>query len=102
FAQFFLPNLLLEGVANGEFHITDPLQALNISGNLTATQLRINDDSIGTVIASSVYDKKKQSIQWDLHKTDNPEEGFKMGGTIGIGTNQTLAATFNLQKTNIG
>lgn len=101
FAQFFLPNLLLEGVANGQFQITDPLQALHISGDLTATYLRINNDSIGTVIASSAYDEKKQTIQWDLHKADSQEKNFTMGGTVGLGSNKTLAATFKLQNTNI-
>src|SRR5699024_1482623 len=101
FAPFFIPDILLEGIATGDFTVSHPLVSLHVEGHLKASQFRINDDSIGTVLAGATYYRKDEVIQCDVHKTDNTERNFAMKLLVVLGNNKAMKVIFNLHNTNI-
>ena len=64
FAPFFLPKNRLEGLVSGNILIEDPVNNPYISSNdIIAEGLRLDNDSIGNVKASVVYDNKTKQLK---------------------------------------
>ena len=101
FSQFFLPQVSLEGIADGEFHVADPLTALKVSGQLTASEVSMNGQPIGQVNASASYMEEKEALQWKIQQTAPEENNFTMEGLLGVGDNPAIAGDFQLNHTNI-
>lgn len=102
FAPFFIPNILLEGVANATIQVKDPLGNMHITGNLLASEVRVNNDSIGLVHAQISYNEQQSALGWKVFKNDDPSQNFSMQGLVGLSKeNQTLNGDFNLNHTNI-
>ncbi|HEX6334335.1 MAG TPA: translocation/assembly module TamB domain-containing protein, partial [Flavisolibacter sp.] len=54
-SPFLLKKERLEGLVSGEVVIEDPENKMNITGSLTADQLRLDNDSLGQVLVRSIY-----------------------------------------------
>jgi hypothetical protein len=64
FAPYFMPKNRLEGLLSGNIHIEDPTNNLKIiSENLQTKFLRLDNDSLGEVKASVVYDDKSGELK---------------------------------------
>lgn len=101
FSKIFIPDIHLEGVANGNFEVNHPLDTMKIKGKLTTTHFRINNDSIGKFTTSTFYNEQKSIFKWDIKKTNNPEKNFQIQGKVGLGENLQLQGNFDLNHTNI-
>lgn len=55
FSPFILPQNRLEGLASGTIKIEDPYKKFNITANLRTDELRLDNDSIGSVTAQAEY-----------------------------------------------
>ena len=53
----------LEGLVSGKVTILDPMGKYQVSNDLSLSQFRVNDDSIGTVIINGNYDQQTNSLQ---------------------------------------
>ncbi|MBL7931527.1 MAG: translocation/assembly module TamB domain-containing protein, partial [Bacteroidia bacterium] len=86
-------NLKMEGVLNGDVILSNPDKNLTFKGDLTASQLRINDNSIGQVIVTSNYHTKEKYISL---------QGFTSLGVLDEFGNQakniSFKGTYDLQK----
>lgn len=58
FSPFFLKKNRLEGLLSGTITIEDPAQRMNIVGEISTDQLRLDDDSIGQTRSSFSYNNK--------------------------------------------
>ncbi len=102
FSRFFIPGVLLEGIANAKITVEDPLGEMKVDGALMVSQLWVNDDSVGLVKAAATYDKKQELVGWRLNKTDHPENSFSGEGEMGVGPeNNKLQGVFILNHTDI-
>lgn len=102
FSQFLTTDTRMEGIANGQIRVDDPMGRLRANGTMTATQLRINNDSLGTVQAAGSYDHTLSEVNWKLFKNDNPSENFSMQGVVGLSKkNNRLQGDFTLNHTDI-
>lgn len=102
FAQFFFTNPALEGVADGTIVVDNPLGDMKATAHIDASQLRVNDDSLGRVSAVAGYDKRLETVQWDVSKTDDPSRNFSVRGAMGLGkTHKTLQGDFQLNHTDL-
>ena len=73
FSPFFLPKNRLEGLVSGNILIEDPANNLYASSNnIMAEGLRMDNDSIGDVKASVVYDNKTKKLKINGNTLDNP------------------------------
>ena len=103
FAQFFFTSPTLEGIADGTIVVDNPLGNLQATANVNMTQLRINNDSLGTVHTQVAYDKLEAALDWHVYKDDNPLRDFSMQGKTGLNkTNQLLQGDFQLNHTDLG
>lgn len=102
FAPFFVPNTLLEGIANATIQVKDPLGKMNITGNLLASEVRVNNDSLGLVHAQVNYNKQQSALSWNVFKNDEPTKNFSLQGLAGLSKkNQALQGNFTLNHTDI-
>lgn len=73
FAPFFLPKNRLEGLVSGSILIEDPANNPYITSNdITAEGVRMDNDSIGDIKASLVYDNKTKQLKAKGNSLDNP------------------------------
>lgn len=73
FAPFFMPKNRLEGLVSGNILIEDPINNPYITSNdITAEGLRLDDDSLGNVKASMVYDAKTKQLKAKGNTMDEP------------------------------
>jgi hypothetical protein len=64
FAPFFMPKNRLEGLVSGSILVEDPVNNLYITSNdIMAEGLRLDNDSLGNVKASLVYDNKTKQLK---------------------------------------
>lgn len=73
FAPFFLPKNRLEGLVSGNILVEDPSNNLYITSNdIIAEGVRMDNDSIGDIKASVVYDNKTKQLKAKGNTLDNP------------------------------
>ncbi len=73
FAPFFLPKNRLEGLVSGNILVEDPVNNPYISSNdIIAEGLRLDNDSIGNIKASIVYDNKTKQLKAKGNTLDEP------------------------------
>ncbi len=73
FAPFFLPKNRLEGLISGNILVEDPINNPYITSNdIIAEGLRLDNDSIGDVKASVVYDNKTKQLTAKGNTLDQP------------------------------
>jgi hypothetical protein len=74
FSPFFLPKNRLEGLVSGNILIEDPANNLYASSNnIVAEGLRMDNDSIGNVKTSVVYDNKTKKLKISGNTLDDPQ-----------------------------
>ena len=82
FAPLFLPKNRLEGLVSGNLLVEDPTNNLHItSDNILAEGLRLDNDSLGNVKASVVYNGKVKELKVKGN-TLNPENNLAIDGTV--------------------
>jgi hypothetical protein len=57
-SPFLMPDNRLEGLVNGNIVVEDPQNKLNILADLRTEELRLDNDSLGQVIASMAYNNR--------------------------------------------
>lgn len=83
------PNLIttrLEGIANGNIRVDDPMGSLQVTTDLTANNFRLNNDSIGVVKAKGDFNLETGLAAFDI-QSDNPLGGFSISGKVGLTKN---------------
>lgn len=70
FSPFLAKKNRIEGLLNGEATIEDPQKRFDINSNLTINALRLDNDSIGDVKATLVYDNKTGKAGIKANNTD--------------------------------
>ncbi|UYQ91093.1 translocation/assembly module TamB [Chitinophaga horti] len=73
----------IEGLANGNIAVVDPFNHLTINTDLTTSQLRVANDSIGVVTIKGDYDIKQGLTGVEI-KADNALADFLVQGNIGL------------------
>lgn len=102
FAQFFFTDPTLEGIADGTITVDNPLGDLKARASILATQLRVNNDSLGVVHAEATYDKTGAQAGWKVYKEDNPLQNFALAGGVGLSKkNDRLQGQFTLNHTDL-
>ena len=102
FAPFFVKNPVLEGLISGEARVEDPLGKFKVSWDADADQFRMNNDSVGTVKLSGLWDNEKKRASFHAI-SDNPQNNFNIDGIFdGSDTlNQQINATTKLVNANL-
>lgn len=91
----------IEGLANGTINVDDPFARLGVNGEIKASQLRIDNDSLGLVDLKGSYDQPTGLVTFDV-KSDNALASFFAKGSVGVSaTNKALDATADLNKASI-
>ncbi len=73
FSPFFLPKNRLEGLVSGNILIEDPANNLYASSNnIVAEGLRMDNDSIGDIKTTAVYDNKTKKLKINGKTLDDP------------------------------
>ncbi len=81
-APLFLPKNRLEGLVSGNLLVEDPTNNLHITAdNILAEGLRLDNDSLGNVKASVVYNGKSKELKVKGN-TQNPENNLAIDGTV--------------------
>lgn len=70
-SPFLTKDVRIEGLLNGEATIEDPQKRFDINSNLTVGALRLDNDSIGDVRASLIYDNKTGKLAIKANNFDN-------------------------------
>jgi hypothetical protein len=58
FSPFILPKNRLEGMASGKIKVEDPYKKFNVTANLRTDELRLDNDSLGSVTANADYNNE--------------------------------------------
>lgn len=91
----------VEGLLNGNIDIIHPFDKLSIAADLTSTQLRIDNDSIGLVKLKGGYSMQQGSVTFDV-AADNPMGNFTVKGTVGVSdSNRVLNASADMDHASI-
>lgn len=93
----------IEGITDGTIHITDPTQDLDVTAALRTRELRIDNDSIGTLNIDGSYLHRTGTATF-LVKSDNEGKNFQAQGKIGLSaTNKDIdaAVDFNAMSINL-
>jgi hypothetical protein len=72
---YFVTDPSIEGIANGQTIVEDPMGKPVLSSDLTINQFYFNGDSVGTVSVSGKYDNKADLINAQI-KSENPQYDF--------------------------
>lgn len=90
---------LLEGAADGNFVISDPLGQPEVKQTLTLSEFTFNGEKVGKIDISGRYDHKKRLLN-ALVKSQNPQYDFD--GDVAINLlqpdNYTIASTIDLRN----
>lgn len=82
FSPLLLPRNRLEGMVSGNLLIEDPTKNLHItSNNIVAEGLRLDNDSLGNVLATAEYDGKTQQLKVKGN-TENQENSLAFDANI--------------------
>ncbi|MRG43635.1 hypothetical protein GFS24_00835 [Chitinophaga sp. SYP-B3965] len=91
----------IEGLANGTINVDDPFAKLGINADLKASQLRIDNDSLGLVDLKGSYDNPTGLVTFDV-SSNNELASFQAKGSVGVSdSNKVLDATADLNKASI-
>lgn len=91
----------IEGLANGTINVIDPFEQLAVDADIKATQLRIDNDSLGLVELKGSYDNKQGTVGFDV-KSDNSLGRFMAKGSVGISAgNKAVDASTELNGASI-
>ncbi|WP_343302798.1 translocation/assembly module TamB domain-containing protein [Chitinophaga niabensis] len=91
----------IEGLANGTINVDDPFNRLGVNADIKASQLRIDNDSLGLVDLKGSYDNPTGLVTFDV-SSNNDLASFQARGSVGVSdSNRVLDATAELNKASI-
>lgn len=91
----------IEGLANGVINISDPTHNLDVDANITASNLRLNNDSLGLVTLKGGYRQQTGESSFEI-QSRNDGRNFAIQGIAGLTkANNQLSATVDLNGTSI-
>ncbi|NML37960.1 hypothetical protein HHL17_12215 [Chitinophaga sp. G-6-1-13] len=91
----------IEGITDGTIHITDPTQDLDVTAALRTRELRIDNDSIGTLNIDGSYLHRTGTATF-LVKSDNEGKNFLAQGKVGLSaTNKDIDASVDFNGMSI-
>ena len=93
FSPLFLPNNRLEGIASGTVTIEDPYKKLNVISDINTEQLRIDNDSIGGMVAHAEYNNEAGELTGN---GKNLDPDHKIDYTFHLFTKDSIKAKNNL------
>lgn len=71
FSPLLLPKNRLEGIVSGKLVVEDPYKKFNITGDIQAEQLLLDNDSLGNVIAHVDYKNENGELKFNGKNLDN-------------------------------
>lgn len=90
-----------EGLANGTINVHDPFDQLRVDADIKATQLRIDNDSLGLVELKGDYDHTQGQVGFDV-KSDNSFGSFFAKGKVGVSaSNNAVNASLSMNNASI-
>ena len=96
-----LTSTRIEGLANGDINVNNPFDHLSVDADIRASQLRIDNDSLGLVSLKGDYDNNSGNVNFNV-QSDNKLASFLAKGSIGVsGTNKALQASLDLNNASI-
>lgn len=91
----------IEGFADGNINISDPMRNLDIDAVLTTSELRLDNDSIGLVTFEGGYKQESGDVTFAV-KSENLGKNFFAEGLVGVSnTNDRLEATMDFNGTSL-
>ena len=102
FAPFIVTDPRLEGLASGSVVLKDFFGNFRIEANITAQQFRLDNDSVGTVNLSGLYNSRTGLISYNV-ESPNELYNFLASGTYNLSDSsvQPLAIDVALKNTKI-
>lgn len=103
FIHFVTKDPKMQGIVSGEVVIMDIFDQLNADAKLTATEFRLDDDSIGLVNILANYSKRTGKVNFTLQSPNEPYN-LAIEGLFDTydSTGSPLATTLRLNNTRIG
>lgn len=96
-----LTDIRVEGLANGTINVNDPFRNLEVDADIKASQLRIDNDSLGLVELAGNYDMRLGQVNFDV-KSDNALANFVAKGSVGVSdSNRVVNASAEMNNTSI-
>jgi TamB, inner membrane protein subunit of TAM complex len=74
-AQLFHTSTQVEGIADGNITINNPIHDLVVNADLKATDFRLNNDSLGIVSLSGKFDKSTRQLPFTLNSLNLQASG---------------------------
>ncbi len=93
FSPLFLPKNRLEGIASGTIKVEDPYNKFNVTGDIVTDQLRLDNDSLGGMLAHVEYNNEAGELTGNGKNTD-PDH--KIDYNFHLFTKDSLKAKNNL------
>ncbi|MBX2925981.1 MAG: translocation/assembly module TamB domain-containing protein [Chitinophagaceae bacterium] len=92
----------MEGIATGTITIEDAFRNMYVSANVKTEQLRIANDSIGTINITGAWDDRNRKAIYEAI-SDNQNYKFSIAGSYDVvdSLNQEINANANFDYTNI-
>jgi len=88
FTPIFLTNPSIEGIANGEVHLKNFFGKFAMSAALKATELRLNNDSVGVVNLNTAYTSRDKILTYKV-VSNNKRYNFLANGSYN--TNDSIS-----------
>lgn len=96
-----LTDIRVEGLANGNINVNDPFNNLTVDADIKASQLRIDNDSLGLLQLAGDYSLRQGLVNFDV-KSDNALANFQAKGSVGVSdSNRTVNASADMNNTSI-
>lgn len=96
-----LTTMRVEGLANGMINVVDPFGRLTVNTDITTSQLRLDNDSVGVVTLKGDYDIQK-GISGLQIKAENLLANFLVEGDVGLTKdNKDLNVTITANHSSI-
>lgn len=91
----------IEGLANGNINVHDPFGALGVDADIQASQLRIDNDSLGLVLLKGDYEHNTGRVGFDV-ASDNSLGKFAAKGNVGVSdSNKVVDASLEMNNASI-
>ncbi|SFD64309.1 Family of unknown function [Chitinophaga sp. CF118] len=91
----------IEGQADGNISVSDPVNNLEVEADIRTSQLRIDNDSLGLVTFKGGYIHSTEEATFSV-ESENIGKSFLASGKVGVSsTNNNLSATVNLNGASV-
>ncbi|SEW35526.1 Family of unknown function [Chitinophaga sp. YR573] len=96
-----LTTMRIEGLADGSISVSDPMRNLDIEADITTSELRLDNDSLGLVTFKGGYRQETEEATFSV-ASENTGKSFVASGKVGVSsTNNNLMATVDLNGASV-